>query len=579
MLIFYLDLHLFIFQMIKIFSILLLLLLFTVDISAQNLAYFKKGMSFYDKNELDSALFYFKKNSELNKNSHDSIKGNGFLFLGKTYKLKQEYNNAFFYYSKAEAAFIKNKNHNQISSLYISFSEFYRAKRDYLAANLYLEKSKKLIDNYTISKKIIASFWNRKAAVLLESKNDYQASIKCSEIVIAIAREINEPELEASSFNEIACIYENFKNPKAEHYFKEAIRLNDKANQPLSEAEVMSNLCRWYLNQKRFEEAKLLLDEGFKIVQKNNYEVLYINYYRSYCNYYIHKKNFKKALYYQTLEIKAENIESSRKWSKVLFDAERKYELIKNQTEIKEKSLLLKTQEKQIISYSIWSIVLLIFLIAACLVAILVYYFLKKVKNQNQKLQLLSDENKFLMKEANHRINNNLQLIIVLMNDEIAKSSHKSNAKMQRILLKVDSVATLHKHLYKNNDKNTIEIKDYLTNIQSNFQSNLINDDVTVNFTIQNCLIQVDLAMYLGLLLTELIINSSKHAFTDQSIKTIDFSFETDSDFFAFTYQDNGRGIKKVVSLHLIDQLYQQIKIHYTIDTTDKFFFTFKKAF
>jgi two-component sensor histidine kinase len=561
----------------KISHVLALLILFAVGIQAQNPAYFKKGMFFYDKNELDSALFYFKKNSELNKNSHDSIKGNGFLFLGKTYKLKQEYNNAFFYYNKAEAAFLKNKNYNQITSLYISFSEFYRAKRDYLAANLYLEKSKKLIDNHTISKKIIASFWNRKAAVLLESKNDYQASIKCSEIVIAIAREINEPELEASSFNEIACIYENFINPKAEYYFKEAIRLNKKANQPLSEAEVMSNLCRWYLNQKRFKEAKLLLDVGFKIVQKNNYEVLYINYYRSYCKYYIHKKNFKKALYYQSLEIKADNLESSRKWSKVLFDAERKYELIKNQTEIKEKSLLLKLQEKQIANYSIRYMVFLVLFFAACVIAVLVYSFLKKVKKQNQKLQLLSDENKFLMAEANHRINNNLQLIIVLINHEIAKSTKKTNVQVKKILAKVDTVATLHKHLYKNKDKKNVDIKNYLSDIETNFQTSFFEQNIQINFNIQSHPIEVDLAMYLGLLLTELIINSQKHAFSNQTKKEINFSLEINKNAIDFRYSDNGSGTDKKVTLQLIDQLCQQIKISYQLDTTNKFLFTFTK--
>ena len=83
----------------------------------------------------------------------------------------------------------------------------------------------------------------------------------------------------------------------------------------------------------------------------------------------------------------------------------------------------------------------------------LIFYFFKKTQKQNKALQLLFYENVFLMAEANHRINNNLQLIIVLINEELKKANVENNVQIKRILSKVDSIATLRKHLYQGSDK------------------------------------------------------------------------------------------------------------------------------
>ncbi len=97
-------------------------------------------------------------------------------------------------------------------------------------------------------------------------------------------------------------------------------------------------------------------------------------------------------------------------------------------------------------------------------------YYSKKVKIINRQLDYYSKENAFLLSEANHRINNNLQLIIILISDELKKNKESNeNRSIKKILSKVESIATLHVHLYKSGDNRRINIDSYL---QSKFERN-----------------------------------------------------------------------------------------------------------
>ncbi|NJM79050.1 MAG: sensor histidine kinase [Flavobacterium sp.] len=90
-----------------------------------------------------------------------------------------------------------------------------------------------------------------------------------------------------------------------------------------------------------------------------------------------------------------------------------------------------------------------------------------------------------------------------------------------KILSKIETIASLHRHLYKNKDKNEIELRDYLLEIKTNFNEIATDKNVVIDFNIDAIQIHSENAMYLGLLITELIINSIKHAFTENQEKKL----------------------------------------------------------
>ncbi|EPR72616.1 sensory transduction histidine kinase [Winogradskyella psychrotolerans RS-3] len=145
-------------------------------------------------------------------------------------------------------------------------------------------------------------------------------------------------------------------------------------------------------------------------------------------------------------------------------------------------------------------------------------------------------------------------------------------------MTKVEAISTLHKHLYKNGDKKKIEISNYLNDVKHSFLDVFNENSISTNFKIDTVEIPSDYAMYFGLLLTELSINSIKHAFNDQDNKVINVELRVKENQLSFTYSDNGRvRITQDIKPILIDKICRQLKIEYTINTENGFTFSFQK--
>lgn len=243
----------------------------------------------------------------------------------------------------------------------------------------------------------------------------------------------------------------------------------------------------------------------------------------------------------------------------IVDEIEKKYNYVKKDSELKKSEQNFK-----------YLIIILIFVFLGLAVLL---YFNRKIRENNKQLKLLNDENEFLLSETNHRINNNLQLIVILISDELRKLSNEENSHIKKILSKVESIATLHRHLYQSKNKNEVEISSYLSEIRINFNELFKENSVIINWNCDEKVLQIDQGMYLGLLLTELFINSLKHAFDINQIdKKIEVNFESNEFGYAFSYIDNGELIKgEIIKPKLVEKICRQLRVTFTIYTEKGF--------
>ncbi|MNT69168.1 hypothetical protein D3C72_2074660 [compost metagenome] len=82
--------------------------------------------------------------------------------------------------------------------------------------------------------------------------------------------------------------------------------------------------------------------------------------------------------------------------------------------------------------------------------------------------------------------------------------------------------------------------------------------------------------MYIGLLVTELCINSLKHAFQHQNDKNIQLKILQEGGLIYFDYSDNGESKNEINQLNLVEKLCRQLRIDYRIETGNGFKFSFK---
>ena len=545
---------------------------------SQHIDFNSNPPSFYNSTQLDSIINSLKEINNSSKNQINKYRGVVLLYLADVHKIKQEFTSSLTYYNEAEQIFIKLKDYNNVALTYISLSEFYRSKYDLDNAEKYLDLAKEKIDNYKIVDRVIAKYWNRKAAIYIEKYSDLMKSIECSNKVLEISRSINDKELEASSLNEIAYAYENLNNPLAEQYYLKSIQLNEELGNSLNQANVIINLIRFYSKNGMQQKIEPYLKQGLQLALKTENEQTIKGYYEQYFFYNESTKNFKSALYFHKKYNELERKEFIRKWNTDIIDAERKYESQRKDRLLEISNLKLKNQANELIN-SKRKFQLVIVLLSILLISIITFIlFVKKIKHKNKELMRLSNQNEFLLSEANHRINNNLQLIIILLNNEIKKDSHSNS--INKVYLKIQSIATLNEHLYQKGENTNLELQEYLKGIKANFNEIFNDYDIKTQFYCDELKIDADTAMYIGLILSELYINSIKHAFKNQTDKNIFVKLSYNQNKINFIYIDNGMlTINKVIKPKLISKLCKQLNIDYKINTDNGFSFSFNKIY
>src|SRR5690606_24101663 len=128
---------------------------------------------------------------------------------------------------------------------------------------------------------------------------------------------------------------------------------------------------------------------------------------------------------------------------------------------------------------------------------ILMILYSLQVKRKSKQMALLVQENNFSVGESNHRIKNNLQLIISLIGSEIYKSNHATQESVH-ISEKINAIAALHQQLYLSVDKRKVSLKKYFSSIEQSFKIGLIQDSVDFSIETEDFDIPTDKAVYIG---------------------------------------------------------------------------------
>ncbi|BEV03769.1 sensor histidine kinase [Chryseobacterium gambrini] len=552
---------------------------------SQNLKDFEKGNIFLSQSKADSALFHYNRYNKSLQRS-DSLAGILCIKLAMAYRLKEQYNKTQENLFRAQEIFVSNNNHNRLAETYVALAEFRRVSLDSIGSARYLEKAHELIQKYKTSYYTKAYFWNRKAAVEAEFRQNFKQSIRFSFLSMEYSEKINDLFLQGISLNEIGYGYENTDINKAENYYKRALSAFRKIGNDLYVANALLNLCRLYakhdnnsnLRLNKFLEAKKYIDEGIDISLKMKYQNFEKEFYIMLSYYYEMAGDYKNALYYGKKSQQLEINKLQKKWDDKVLETERKFQFTKAEKELKIQRLTIDNQNNKLKSSRRTLFIILVFgfiILSVTIIATNLYF---KTRKANRKLNILSGENEFLVNEANHRINNNLQLIIILISDIMKKMSLIENENIKKVLKKVEAISTLHRHLYKNKDKRKINLKNYLEEINNNFDEIFNEHNITETFLAEDVFIQSDSAMYIGLLLTELYMNSIKHAFNTDD-KRIDFTLKKTETEMIFIYKDNGCSTKENFSTpKLISQLCKQLRVEYTIDIREGFIFQCRKS-
>jgi len=169
-------------------------------------------------------------------------------------------------------------------------------------------------------------------------------------------------------------------------------------------------------------------------------------------------------------------------------------------------------------------------------------------KNAERKLRKSLEEKEILLKEINHRVKNNLNMINSLINMQAGKIKTKKQAvdALQEVRNRIRSIAAVHEKLYQSDVFTTIEMKDYITNLaETLLQFHKDSKKIDCYLRIDDIRMDINKAIPCGLILNELISNVVKHAFPNSEEGKIVVSMQqVKRGACEIRVKDNGIGLK-----------------------------------
>lgn len=193
-----------------------------------------------------------------------------------------------------------------------------------------------------------------------------------------------------------------------------------------------------------------------------------------------------------------------------------------------------------------------------------VYTYYQQQASILQSLQ----EQKILLAEVNHRVKNNMAVIIGLLN---MKRNISNNIETQKDLddvkARVMSMSLVHDRMYSDGNASAVDMDGYVEDLvkEISHSFNLFNK-VKFDVSVEKLTIEVSIAIPLGLILNEIITNAMKHAFKDTANPMIYIEIKRkEGDLLHVTVRDNGSGLQEMqkstdrMGMVLIEALTEQL--------------------
>ena len=212
-------------------------------------------------------------------------------------------------------------------------------------------------------------------------------------------------------------------------------------------------------------------------------------------------------------------------------------------------------------------------------------------KKAEKDIKMSLEEKEILLKEIHHRVKNNLQIISSLLD---LQANYVDDAGAVNVLQesqnRVKSMAMIHEMLYQSNDLASINFSDYIKNLVHDlYCSYNSKSNIELAVDVEQVFLNIETAIPCGLIISELISNSLKYAFTDDNMEgEVFIGLSSFKEEFELIVSDNGIGfpehidfkdVSASLGLRLVNMLVNQLDGSIKLDRSHgtKFIIRFKE--
>ncbi len=561
----------------------------------------KKGFGYYHLN--NSYLFYTKGDYEKSKQEAQKAEiyftqlNERALFLDAVYF----YSFSMFFDNRGKQAFdyayklanlpIHKKYYQQIAQLNYFLAYYCFSNEDSSAA---ISHNLIALENYRKVKNelgILKCYYNMTDIYIYSGQYDTAKLYGYKTLNLLNKFKTPVKELQSGLYGTLAKIHLHFKEfEKAKYFCFQSLKINeDLGNNDYIGMNLIMSMDIDYAEDNYtllFEKAKKVLSISkteYNIIKSNYYLGVYYNKSKKYdiAKKYLKiafrkinndNKNAHRKTYFELacVEENLKNYYAANEALKIYYNLEQKYYTkqidnrineLQNKFDLKEKNIELNQlklkQEKNTIELQNQRNFILFFLVLILLsvIIIVILVFTYKINTRkNRLLHLERDkvkealkERELLLKEIHHRVKNNLQIIIGLLNIEAnSKKEIQIDTFIEKAHSRISSMSLIHQSLYENQAFSSIDFNQYIEKLTQQLLHiyGIDKKNNLVKIVSNKIFFDIQTAIPLGLILNELISNTLKYAFIEfDSNSKITIQVEQEgNNHYCLMYTDNGIG-------------------------------------
>jgi two-component sensor histidine kinase len=142
-------------------------------------------------------------------------------------------------------------------------------------------------------------------------------------------------------------------------------------------------------------------------------------------------------------------------------------------------------------------------------------------RSQREEFERKIRDKDLLLKELQHRVKNNLQLITALIRIESRAAQRGDKVDLDRLAGRIDTLAFLYQAMSTEHWGSEVDLGPYLSEIATAAVRTHAVAGIQLDLKVSYCPVSINVAMPVGLLINELLTNAFKHAFLGRDTGTI----------------------------------------------------------
>ena len=363
----------------------------------------------------------------------------------------------------------------------------------------------------------------------------------------------------------------------ARQYYKFVLNQADKSTNPDNRSGWYRYVANYYLLTKEYSKARYYLDKSTAIADSVNYDYGLIQNLALLYKLDSVQGNFQAA-FDHLLQYKAKSDSLSNERQLQVMNIEYEVDLKEDSIKLKDKDISFLKQENHLQQANVRQAsrirnitaggIILAFIIIGLLYRLyrnkqksnrLLQSQKEEINKTNQELQQSNEqqtkllvEKDWLVKEIHHRVKNNLQMVMSLLNAQTEFLTHPSAIDaIKESRERMQAIAIIHQKLYQFDNSTQINMRSYINELIDNIKDSFA-DSRRIQFEVDVTDVNLDISQSvpLGLILNEAITNAIKYAYLENEKGSIQISLKHyDNDMLQLKVADNGKGLPADVDI------------------------------